>query len=363
MGWLSLCVCATKSDDEKPKKNEKRKKKSKKYKKLSKQKESNKVPSLSTDESLCKSQNKEKQIEKEEIAKKSWMNGEFVERIDDRARSDQINDQIDPIKVNDSPINSWSYRSDCENFDQCFKENSAGESERNTSRGIDCDYNMMHLTCASSTADEDDEKRVKYISDEKEREEETNLDESMSRSAVSGEPEDSSWTSEDRQDAAVESSLDRKLEERISSRINFPNKDQKRESLKVRTSLKKQSRNALPPIKRRSETRGCMDSEEMEGRKEMNKFAFKNNSLFCEQSEIRRKLNSCSFEIRPFENEERGGKKMRIRGVGSMIPRLSSPRQGINSIKTDGDGKSEIVQNGTLIAHVELCGILNKHTS
>ncbi|XP_020290514.1 kinesin-related protein 13-like isoform X3 [Pseudomyrmex gracilis] len=344
MDWLSLCVCATKSDDEKPKKNEKRKKKSKKYKKLSKQKESDKVPSLSTDESLRKSQNEEKEIEKEEIAEKNRMNREIVDRIGDRARSDQI----DPTKIDDSPIDSWSYRSDrddCENFDESLKENSANESERNISRGIDC--NTMHLTCASSAADEDDEKRVKCISDEKEREEETNLDESMSRSVVSGEPEDSSWTSEDRQDAVVESSLDRKLKERISSRINFPNKNQKRESLKGRTSLKKQSRNALPPIKRRSEeTRGCIDSEEMGRHKEMNKFAFKNNALFCEQSEIRRKLNSCSFEIRPFENEERGEKKMRIRDVGSMIPRLSSPRQGINSIKTDG--KSEIVQNGRI---------------
>lgn len=357
MGWLSLCVCATKSDDEKSKKkNEKHKRKSKKPKKHSEQKkESDKVPSLSVDESLRKSQD-DKQIENEEIAEKKWMNGEVVDRV----RSHHINDQIDPKIADDSPNNFWSHRSgdSRENFEESCRKNSA--DERNILRDIDCDYNTMHLICASSTADDEDEKRVKCITDEKEHEEETNLDESTSRSAVSGEPEDSSWTSEveDRRDVAGESSLDKKLEERISSRINFPNKGQKRQSFKGGTSLKKQSKNALPPIKRKSETRSFIYGEEgVKGHEKMNKFAFENDALFCEQSEIRRNLNSCSFEIRTFENVERGDKKMR--GAGSMIPRLLSPIQGMNSIKRDDGGKSEIVQNGiSQIAHK----LLNKYT-
>ncbi|XP_012235498.1 uncharacterized protein [Linepithema humile] len=347
MGWLSLCVCGAKGnfDDEKAKKSGKRKKYKKSKKHFEQEDFSHKAPPLSIDESLLKLQD-EQQIEKETV-KDRWTNASVVDRFDDYAKN-QIdgNNRISPTKIDDLPNNPWSYQihEDRGNLEESRKnsERSVDESDRET-RGID--YNaVLQSRCALSTTDED-EKQVKYILNEKEYDEKT-LDESISRSVASGEPEDLSWTSEieDKQDMFVESNIDRKSEERTSSRINF-SKDQ--ENLKGKISSRKQSRNVLPPIKGRScvETRNCFD-EKSQGHKETNKFGFKKTPVLCEQREIRQKLNSCSFEIRPFEDEERGG-KTRTHGEGSMIPRLafSTRLDRGNSIKSDRN-KSKIVQNG-----------------
>ncbi|XP_018402248.1 PREDICTED: kinesin-like protein KIF2A isoform X2 [Cyphomyrmex costatus] len=156
---------------------------------------------------------------------------------------------------------------------------------------------------------------------------------------------------EDRQDAVLESSFDKKFHERISSRINFSDEKQEKSKAKAVPKKKGTNRNILPPIKGRSRTETCMDNEELQVHEETNKFGFKRTAASYERNEVRRKLNSCSFEVRPYEDEERsgkekGGKTMKIRGEGSMIPRLASPlRQRMNSIKNDSD-KSEIVENG-----------------
>ncbi|XP_077265576.1 kinesin-like protein 10A isoform X4 [Temnothorax americanus] len=339
MDWLSLCVCGTKldSNDRKIEKDGKRKK-SKKSKKNPKQKGSRKPPPFIVDEFLRKSQDEQPK----EIAENERTNGEIVNYLNECAKN-QIGstDQTDPSKVNGSP--SYQIGSDYErSFEKCFKnsERNASESAR---KPCDIDYHdnvMLHSRCASSTADEN-EKQVKRISDEGEHNEEE-LDESIPRS---GELEDLSWTSEieDRRD--TESNFDRELGERISSRINFAKEEQGKSRAKA--SLKKKgARNILPPIKGLSRAEARMDNEELQAHGETNKFGFKKSAAFHERLEARRKLNSCSFEVRPFEDEERSGKTTRTRGEGSMIPRLASPpRQGINSIKNDSD-KSEIVQNG-----------------
>ncbi|XP_071650057.1 uncharacterized protein Klp10a isoform X3 [Temnothorax longispinosus] len=339
MDWLSLCVCGTKRDsnDRKIEKDGKRKK-SKKSKKNPKQKGSRKPPPFIVDEFLRKSQDEQPK----EIAEKERTNGEIVNYLNDCAKS-QIGstDQTDTSKVNGSP--SYQIGSDYErSFEKCFKnsERNASESAR---KPCDIDYHdnvMLHSRCASSTADEN-EKQVKCVSDEGEHNEEE-LDESIPRS---GELEDLSWTSEieDRRDTELD--FDRELGERISSRINFAKEEQGKSRAKA--SLKKKgARNILPPIKGLSRAEARMDNEELQAHGETNKFGFKKSAAFHERLEARRKLNSCSFEVRPFEDEEQSGKTTRTRGEGSMIPRLASPlRQGMNSIKNDSD-KSEIVQNG-----------------
>lgn len=332
MDWLSLCVCGTKrnSNDRKNKKDGKRKK-SKKSKKNSKQKGSRKSPPFIVDEFLRKSQDEQPK----EITEKEWTNGEIVNYLNDCAKN-QIgsNDQTDPLKINSSQ--SYQIGDDHEK-----SERSTGESVRELC-DIDYDNVMLHSRCASSTADEN-EMQVKCISDEIEHNEEVDLDESIPRV---GEPEDSSWTSEneDKRDTILESSFDRK--ERVSSRINFSKEEQGK--AKTKNSLRKKgTKNILPPIKGTSRAEVCMDNEELQAHGETNKFGFKRTAASHERIEIRRKLNSCSFEVRQFEDEERSGKTTKIRGEGSMIPRLASPlRQGMNLIKNDND-KSEIVQNGT----------------
>lgn len=332
MDWLSLCVCGTKrsANDRKTKKDGKRKK-GKKSKKNFKQKGSCNAPPFIVEEFLRKSQD-------EQPKEKEWANGEIVNCLDDRAK-DQVGstDQTDPSKVNGSP----SYQIDGHEVFEKSLENSernAGESAREP-RDIDYYGNaVLHSRCASSTADENEE-QVKDTS-EREHDEEADLD--VPRSMASGELEDSSWTSEieDRQDAA--SSFDRKLGERISSRINFSNEKQGKS--KASAAPRKGIRNILPPIKGRSRAETRMDNEDTKARGETNRFGFKRPAASHERNEIRRKLNSCSFEIQPFQDEERDGKATRTRGEGSMIPRLASPlRQGVNSIKND----KEIVQNGT----------------
>jgi len=347
MDWLSLCVCGTKRDsnDRKIKENGKRKK-NKKSKKNSKQKGSCKAPPFIVDEFLCKSQNEQPK----ETAEKEWTNGEIVNYLNDCARN-QIGstDQTDSSEVNVPP--SYQIGDDLEKSLNSERNESARET-----RAIDyCDNAVLHSRCASSTADES-EKQVEYISDEREHDEETDLDESVPRSVASGEPEDSSWTSESRdvldvdgrQDAALESSFERKLDERVSSRINFSNQEKSKASRKIG------SRNILPPIKGRSRAKACMDNEELvQG--ETNKFGFKRTAVSHERNEIWRKLNSYSFEVRPYEDEERGEKATRMRGEGSMIPKLASPlRQGMNSMKTDKD-KSKILENGTSLRVKKLC--------
>ncbi|XP_025987733.1 kinesin-like protein KIF2A isoform X4 [Solenopsis invicta] len=349
MDWLSLCVCGTKrsSNDRKIKKDGKRKK-SKKSKKNFKQKGSCQAPPFIIEEFLRKSQDGQPK----EIAEKEWTNGEIVNCLNDCAKS-QIGstDQTDPSKVNGSP----SYQVDAHGSLEQSLENSERNADESSREARDIDYYddaVLHSECASSTADEN-ERQVKCTSDEREREneEEIDLDESVPRSMASGELEDSSWTSEieDRRDAALESSLHRKLGERISSRINFPNEKQETTKSKARAAPKKgASSKILPPIKGRSRAETRVDNEEQQGRGETNKFGFKRTAASHEPNEIRRKLNSCSFEVRPLEDEERGGKAARIRGEGSMIPRLASPlRQGANSIKNDSD-KSENVRNGRI---------------
>jgi len=307
MDWLSLCVCGTKRDsnDRKIKENGKRKK-NKKSKKNSKQKGSCKAPPFIVDEFLRKSQNEQPK----EIAEKEWTNGEIVNYLNDCARN-QIGstNQTDSSEVNVPP--SYEIGDDLE---KSLKNSERNEFARET-RAIDySDKAMLHSRCASSTADEN-EKQVECISDEREHDEEADLDESVPRSVASGEPEDSSWTSESRdvlnvdvrQNAALESSFDRKLDERVSSRINFSNEDQEKSKARA-ASRKIGSRNVLPPIKGRSRAEACMDNEELvQG--ETNKFGFKRTAVSHERNEIRRKLNSYSFEVRPYEDEERGGKE------------------------------------------------------
>lgn len=352
MDWLSLCVCGTKRDsnDKKTKKDIKRKK-NKKSKKNLKQKGSGKSPPFIVDEFLRKSQDELRK----EIAEKEWANGEIVNYLNDCAKN-QIGstDQTDPSDVNGSP--SYQIGDVHESFEKCFKNSKrkAGESAREP-RDIDYyDDAALHSRCASNATDENEE-QVKWISDEKEHDEEADLDEFVPRSVASEEPEDSSWTSEieDRQDAALESSLDRKLGERISSRINFSKEKQGKSKARA-APRKKGAKNILPPIKGRCRTKVCIDNEELQAHEETNKFGFKRTATSHERNEVRRKLNSCSFEVRPFdEDEERSGKgrggikATKIRGEGSMIPRLATPlRQGTHSIKNDSD-KSEIAENGT----------------
>lgn len=352
MDWLSLCVCGAKNnfDNEKTQKDEKGKKnKSKKSKKQSKRNKSHKTSLSFVDESLRKLQ--EEQVENE-ILKKEWTNGNVITCFDDYAKNQtNVNHPIDLTKIDDSPNNRWSYQIN-DNSEEFRKESSkrnVDEFELRT-RDDDFDYDdnvVLHSRCASNAIDEDD-KQVKYISDEKEHDEEADLNESVSRSMTSGEPED--WISEfeEKQDVLVEPGFDRKVEERTSFRINFSSKEEQAKS-KTRNSSKRESRNILPPIKRKSCTESRMNNEELQGTcGEMNKFGFKRSAALCEQSNIRRKLNSCSFEVESFENEERNAKS-RIRADGSMIPRLTSTmQQGMNLIKS-GNDKTETLQNGILL--------------
>jgi len=351
MDWLSLCVCGTKrnSIDRKIKKDGKRKK-NKKSKKNSKQKGSCKELPFIVDEFLRKSQDERSK----EIAEKDWTNGEIVNYFNDCAKNHIAStDRIDPSKVNGS--SSYQISDDHESFEK----DSLKDSETNAEfvrELCDIDYYdnaMLYSRNASA------EKQVKCISDEKKHDKEADLDESIPRSVVSQEPEDSSWTSEieSRQDAVLESSLsDKKFDERVSSRINFSDEKQEKSKTRIVPKKKGTNRNILPPIKGRSRAETCMDNEELQALEETNKFGFKRNlrdAASHERNEVRRKLNSCSFEVRPNEDEEgdkkeRGGKTTKIRGEGSMIPRLASPlRQRMNSIKNDSD-KSEIMENGII---------------
>ncbi|KYN39740.1 Kinesin-like protein Klp10A [Trachymyrmex septentrionalis] len=347
MDWLSLCVCGTKrnSNDRKIKKDGKRKK-NKKSKKNSKQKGSCKELPFIIDEFLRKSQDEQSK----EIAEKDWTNGEIVNYFNDCAKNQIAStDRTDPSELNGSP--SYQISDDHESFEKDSLKDSETNAE-SVRELCDIDYYenaMLYSRSASSTV----EKQVKCISDEKEHDEEADLDESIPRSVASRGPEDPSWTSEieSKQDADLESSFDKKFDERVSSRINFS--DEKQEKSKTRAVPKKKgtNRNILPPIKGRSRAETCMDNEELQAHEETNKFGFKRTAASHERNEVRRKLNSCSFEVRPYEDEEedgkeRGGKTTKIRGEGSMIPRLASPlRQRMNSIKNDSD-KSEIVENG-----------------
>lgn len=345
MGWLSLCVCGTKGKPHDEKKNEKCKrecdKKSKRSKRYSKQKGSHKAPSSPVfDESSRKSQ--DGQLVEKEVAEKEWTNEDAVNYIDNCTKIDGIR-QIDP--TDDSSNDRWSCQAD-ENLDDEFPEKSADESDRETC-GIDYDNAALYPRCASSATDE--EKQVKCApDDEEEPDVEADLDVSASRSAIPGELEDAFRTSEvdkDKQDAAdVETNFARQFKERTSSRINFSSKKQGRPKAGV-----KELRRILPPIKRRpcADTRNPrVDSEQVRADEGTNKFGFKRTAVFCEQAEIRRKLNSCSFEVRSSEDEERGVGKARTPTERSMIPRLASPlRQGTNSIKSDSD-RSEFAQNG-----------------
>lgn len=351
MDWLSLCVCGTKrnSNDRKSKKDGKHKKSKKS--KNSKQKGSRKASPFIVDEFLRKSQDEQLQ----ETAEKEWANGEIVNYFNDYTKNQiGLSDQIDPSKVNGSL--SYQIGDAHESLERSLK-NTERNADESTREPHDIDYHddaVLHSRCASSTADEN-EKQVKYTKDEREHgDEEADLDESIARSVASGEPEDSSWTSEleDRHDTAVESSFDRKLDERISSRINFSKEKQGKSKAKV--SPRKGTRNILPPIKGRSRAEIRVNIEELQAHGETNKFGFKRIAASHERNEVRQKLNSCSFEIRPFEDEEQGGKATRTRHEGSMIPRLASPlRQGVNSIKSDSD-KSEIAQNGISL-HIKKC--------
>lgn len=344
MGWLSICVCGAKSnfDNTKIKKDQKCKhkgdKKNKKSKKHSKE-------SHLDEESLHKSQNDPIEIEKE-IVEKKWVNGGTVNYLDDAKSKTDADRQVNPMKIDDLSNDVWLRQVHDQDFDEFHEDTgrSTNESDRETC-DIEYDNAVLHSSGASDTAE--DEKRVKCTRNEKGNyEEEINLDEFASRSAISGEAEDLSWTSEiedKRNVAVVKSRHDRNLVERTSSRINFSSK--RREKSKAKET--KELRNALPPIKKRScvGTRNSTSTDD-EAHKETNKFGFKGTGAPCEQSEIRRKLNSCSFEVRSLEDEKRIG-KTRTRREGSMIPRFASfTRQGANSIETDHD-QLEIVQNGT----------------
>ncbi|XP_028047996.2 uncharacterized protein LOC105828305 isoform X3 [Monomorium pharaonis] len=355
MDWLSLCVCGTKRNDGKIKKDGKRKK-GKKSKNNFKRKGSCQAPPFIVEEFLRQSQDEQPK----ETAEKEWMNGEIINCFDNRGK-DQISstDQTSPSKVNGSPP--------CRIDDHGNFEESPGSSEKNASesaresRGVDYYYDdeVLHSRSASSIADED-ERQIKDTLDEKEHDEATDLDEFVPRAVSIGELEDSSWTLEiaDRQDAAPKHSIDRKCGERISSRINFS--DEKHVKSKARPAPRKGTRNTLPPIKGRARVE-ALDNEEVQTRGETNRFGFK-RTVASHGNEIRRKLNSCSFEVRPFEDEEQGRKVKTPRGEGSMIPRLASPmRREVNSLKNDND-KSEIVQNGRVHSAV-VSGInLEQHT-
>lgn len=343
MDWLSLCVCGTKrnSNNGKIKKDGKRKK-SKKSKKNSKQKGSSEAPPFIVDEFLRKLQDDQPK----EIAEREWANGKIVNYLNDGAKNQFGSaDRTDPSKINGSP--SCQIVGDHEIFKKVIKnsERNAGESAREP-----CDFDhgnvTLHSRCASSTTDEN-ERQVECISDERDYDEEVDLDESIPRS---GELEDSSWTSEieDSRDTVRESSFDRKHGERISSRINFSKEEQRKTKAKISPKKKGTKKSILPPIKKTSRGEARVDNEEPQAHEETNKFGFKKTASHG-RIEVRQKLNSCSFEVRPFQDEERGGKTTRIRGEGSMIPRLASPmRQGTSPTKNDSD-KSEIVHNGTLM--------------
>lgn len=345
MGWLSLCVCGA-NDDEKAKRNGTCKpesgKKSKRSRKRSKRKGSCEASPCFAGEASRNSQDESQRAEKE-IAERT--NGEIVNRRDQYPRRDRI-DRADPAIPNDSPSDTWSSRIESDRNDDA-EESHEGNAQRNAARRCAADHgDVSHSRCTSSTLDGNTEnEEVECTWDEKEHdgEEANRPDDSAPRSPLSVEHEDSSWISEaDGEDkpATTERSFDRRHEERISSRINLS--DDERE-----ISAKKERRNALPPIKRRprAKARDRTNNHEKPQREERaNKFGFKKSGLFCEQREIRRKLNSCSFEIRPFENEERNGKTTRIRTEGSMIPRLASPVQRETS--SLGVDKSAIVQNG-----------------
>lgn len=363
MDWLSLCVCGAKGDlaDEKAKKAGKGKpvsnKKSKKSRKCSKRKGSCKGSPPSIDESSRGSQDGHKQSD-EEITGKKWTNGEIVNcREREREKSQIVTiDQDDPAKLSEPLNNARSHRLENDrNDDEESRKDSesnvdeSGRETRDINHDDDDDDDMFvsHSRSVSSTTDEDAEQEVKYTSDENADEEELELDDPTTRSAISVEREDSSWTSEmeDKSAAMVRPSFERKLEERTSSRINFSRKE--REIFRTTASSRKESRNALPPIKKRSraEARNCTNNEEQQA----NKFGFKKDAVVGEHREThcQRKLNSCSFEIRPFEMDEERSRKTRIRAEGSMIPRLASPmRQELSSFKNDTSG---VVQNGTLL--------------
>ncbi|XP_070166066.1 uncharacterized protein Klp10a isoform X3 [Polyergus mexicanus] len=350
MDWLSLCVCGTKSNLNNEKKGEKGKKnKSNKSKKQSKQNKSHKTSLSFVDDSFRKLQ--DEQVENE-IIKKEWTSGKVINCFDDCAKKHaDANNSIDLTKIDDSPNNRWSYQIDddrdkFEEFRKKSSEKNMDEFDRQTHDFHYDDNMVLHSRCASNTiAFDEDDKQVKCISDEKEHDEEADLNESVSRSVTSGEPED--WISEfeEKQGMLVEPGIDTKFKERTSSRINFSSEE--RTKSQTRTSSKRESRNILPPMKRKSCAESRMDNEELQRNcGETNKFGFKRSAAsFCEQSNIRRKLNSCSFEVQSFENEERNG-NTKIRADGSMIPRLtSSMQQGMNLIKSTGD-KTEILQNG-----------------
>ncbi|XP_029163470.1 kinesin-like protein KIN-14O isoform X3 [Nylanderia fulva] len=348
MGWLSLCVCGTKNnfDEKKNKRDGKDKKsKNKKSKKQSKQNKSHKTSLSFVDETLRKLQ--DEQVENE-IIKKDWTNGK-INCFDDCAKNQiDVNNPTDLTKIDDAPNNRWSYQIDDDhnNFEELRKES----SERNVTEfdqpTYDFDYDdaVLHSRCASNTVDEDD-KQVKCISDEEEHHEEADLNEFVLRSVTPGELKGSFWISEfkEKQDVLVEPGFDRKFEDRTSSKINFSSKEKMKSKTRkeLRKESRKESRNILPPIKRESCAESCMDNEELQRNcEEMNKFGFKSS----EQSNIQRKLNSCSFEVRSFEDEERS-EKTRIRNNGSMIPRLTSPMQQKNLIKSESDKKKNL-QNG-----------------
>jgi len=341
MDWLSLCVCGAKSK-RKAKKDGKREasKKSKKSRKHFKRKGSYRASVSSVDDSLRKSQD-EGQF-REEIMEKKWTNGEIVNCHDERTKNQILAiDRADTGKLSDSLNSTWSCRieDDC-NIEESREAKNADESDQET-RSVD-HRDDAFLSCSryasnTSSADEEAENEVEHVTGAKRHDEDVD-------DSISEEPEDSSWISEDGERPAAEASFDGRFEERISSRINFSNKE--RGTLRKTALPRRKSRNVLPPIKKRpsyAKTRNCTNNEEPR-REQVNKFGFKKDAVFGEQREIRRKLNSCSFEIRPFE--KRSGKAP-IRPEGSMIPRLtSSMRQEINSFKSD---KSEITQNGILL--------------
>lgn len=354
MGWLSLCVCGTKNNFDK-KKNKRdgkgKKNKNKKSEKQSRQNKSHKTSLSFVDETLRKLQ--DEQVENE-IIKNDWnekinekTNGK-INCFDDCAKNQiDVTNPTDLTKIDNSPNNRWSYRidDDDDNFEELhkeFSERNVNEFDRQT---YDFDDNaVLYSRCASNTVDEDN-KQVKCISDEKEHDVEMDLNEFVLRSVTSGELKGSFWISkfEEKQDI-LEPSFDGQFEERTSSKISFSCKEKMKS--KTRTSSRKESRNVLPPIKRESCAESCMDNEELQrNRGEMNKFDFKSSAAFCEQRNIRRKLNSCSFEVRSFEDEERS-EKTRVRANGSMIPRLTSPIQQKNLSESD---KKKILQNGTCI--------------
>ncbi|XP_032668160.1 uncharacterized protein LOC116842700 isoform X3 [Odontomachus brunneus] len=375
MDWLSLCVCGTKSkldDQKKVKKDGNRKresnKKGKKWKKLSKRKgqqqQTEQPPSsLSIDESSHKLQDEQQQQHQFEkkIVEKILVNGGAVNCSDLAKSHIDANLREDTTKIDDSPSDIWriDYREDLEE-DSLHEDlaTSTGEPGLTETRSIDYDNDaVLHSRCASMCTADQDEKRVKCAPDEKGRDEEVeeeeeeaeeDADESAARSAICGEFEDSSWTSEvEDKSEATGQSFSRKHAERTSSRINFSKEKQKR-SKKTRA---KEFEKVLPPIKKKSyaESRNSCIDKKIGGSGKSEETSKSGSeeaaALFRERSDIQRKLNACSFEVRSLMDEERIGKG-RTRLEGSLIPRLASPlRQGANFIKSDSD-KSEIAQNG-----------------